>query len=195
MKSGAIVALIIGALALVYLAVSRGLISSGVQVSSTGGVISQRGIVAPQPTQNYSGYLAATTAPGVSGAINGALSGLANAFSSWMSKPPSQNPPVSSPAALPGAQTVASAVGTGVGSIFGGPSLAAAPSGPSIDAVGILPTDISNYDLAALSNVGPVVDPAVSYTATDQAAFDYSGLALDNAYDPSASLETGTAFS
>jgi hypothetical protein len=37
--------------------------------------------------------------------------------------------------------------------------------------------------------VGPQIPPDVQYNATPGSAFDYSGLAADNSYDPNASLE------
>lgn len=158
MSTGATVAIVVGVLAVFYLAVSRGLVSSGVAVGvGPGGITSAKGIVAPQPSSNYGGYLAASTAPGVASALNGALTGIGSGLASWLH---GSNP--QAPAPQQGASPTS-------------PSLYAQPSGP----VG---------DFVAGSTVGPVVDPAVSYNATSGAAFDYPGLASDNGYDGSVAL-------
>lgn len=177
MKTGAIIAIVAGALILIFWATSRGLIQSGVQVGPTG---TQRGIVAPQPAQNYSGYLAATTAPQVSGILNGLLSGLSGSVSSWFGK---------SAAPQPVAQ------GTNANS----PALAA--TGSAGVAASILNTTNQQY-IATLSPstysdpgstlIGPQVDPALQYAGGS--AFDYAGLAADNAYDPAASMGDYTTY-
>lgn len=159
MKSGAIIAIVVGVVAVLVIALNRGLISSGVQVPVAGGV---RGIVAPQPAQNYGGYLSAATAPGVSTFLNTALSGLGNAFGSWLS---------------PSKSTPAPAQGSNPGS----PSLAAQPLGPAQQAASL--ADISGGWM-----IGPTVNPVMSYNNTSGAAFDYGGLAADNGFDPNAGL-------
>jgi hypothetical protein len=158
MSTGGWIAIVVGAVVVIFLAVNRGLITSGVQVGvGPGGVTTTRGIVAPQPTSNYGGYLAASTAPGVSNALNGALTGLGHAIAGWM------NPPTSVPASPSQGASAAS------------PSLAAQPIGPS-------------GAVAAGFAVGPQIDPSVGYGVTSGAAFDYAGLAGDNSFDPNASL-------
>lgn len=166
MKTGAIIAVVVGVVVVLYLAVSRGLIGSGVAVSvGPGGVTTAHGIVAPQPGSNYSGYLAATTAPGVSSALNGLLTGVGGAFTKWLTP----NAPAQ-PAPAQGANAAS-------------PSLAAQPSGP-------VPAAAFGSASATGSGapVGPMVPPDISYNATAGSAFDYSGLAGDNGYDPSFSL-------
>lgn len=158
MKTGTVIAVVGGAVVLLFWAASRGLINAGVRVNPSGTVT---GIVAPQPSQNYSGYLAASTAPAVTGAINTALSGLSSSLSAWLH-------PTGSPS-VPPAQ----------GATTSSPSLAAQPSGPTTDQ-GVV---------ASGAFVGPQVPPDLSYNATPGSAFDYSGLALDNSFDPEASLE------
>lgn len=160
MSTGATVAIVVGVLAVFYLAVSRGLVSSGVSVGvGPGGITAAKGIIAPQPSSNYGGYLAASTAPGVSSALNGALTGLGSGLASWLH---------SSTPAQPAPQQGASA---------SSPSLYAQPSGPA-------------GAFVAGSTVGPITDPVVSYDATSGAAFDYPGLAADNGYDASVALST-----
>jgi hypothetical protein len=95
MKTGGIIALVVGVIVVLYFAVSRGLISSGVSVGPGGQV---KGIVAPQPSASYGGYLAATSAPAVSGILNTTLAGLNHAFAGWFGSGPSQ--PAAAPAAL-----------------------------------------------------------------------------------------------
>jgi hypothetical protein len=157
MKTGAVIAIVAGVLVALYFAVSRGLIGSGVAVKASGGV------VAPQPAANYSGYLAATTAPQVSGILNTLLSGVNSAAHSWLA--PSGAP--SSPAPQQGASPTS-------------PSLFAQPSGPAPQ-----PTSY----VADTTLVGPQIDPVMQYSATSGSAFDYSGLAADNSFDVNASLE------
>lgn len=165
MKAGVIIAVVVGAVAIIFLAVNRGLISSGVGISvGAGGSTSAKGIVAPQPATNYSGYLAASTAPGVSSALNGLLSGLGSGFGSWLGGGGGSTP------------------GPNQGANPASPSLGAQPSGPSLAT--------QNAPIGG-ALVGPQIDPitGLTYDATSGAAFDYSGLAADNAYDPTASLQ------
>jgi hypothetical protein len=156
MSTGGVVAIVIGAVVILFLAVNRGLINSGVQISPTG---AQRGIVAPQPAQNYGGYLAATTAPAVSSAVSSLISLGNGALTSWMR-------PANSPTPVAQGGSVAS------------PSLAAQPQGPAV-----------TYYNANITPIGPVVSPDLGYVNTNQAAFDYVGLANDNGFDINASLE------
>ena len=168
MNTGAVVAIVIGAVVLVFLAVNRGLVNSGVQVGvGPGGVTTTRGIVAPQPSANYGGYLAASTAPGVAGALNGALTGLGHALAGWLT------PPTTPQAA---------------------PSLFAQPSGPSAASaaaiaggIGIATPGGGTYAEDGWA-IGPQIDPVISYNSTGGSAFDWAGLSADNAYDPSAAL-------
>ena len=172
MSTGGTIALVIGVLAVFYLAINRGLINSGVQVGvGPGGVTSTKGIVAPQPSQNYGGYLAASTAPGVSSALNGALTGLGSAFAGWFGP----TNPIASPAQ---------------GASPNSPSGAAQPSGPSVAAGAAVAAATPGGGSYAEDGwiIGPQVDPAVSYNSTAGSAFDYSGLASDNGYDPSVAL-------
>jgi len=161
MKAGVIVAVIVGAVAIIFLAVNRGLISSGVNVGfGPAGSTTVKGIIAPQPTQNYSGFLAASTAPGVATALNGALAGLGKGFESWFG-------------GGGGTQPVAQ------GASATSPSLFAQPSGPSAAAAATVGGSL----------VGPIIDPAMSYDMTTGAAYDYSGLSADNTWDSSATLD------
>lgn len=172
MKDSTVIIVILAGAALLFWAVSTGLIQT------TGGAvrIGNTGIVAPQPNQNYSGYLAASTAPGVSGAINNALSGIGsgvgNLFAGWFGgSAPSTTPPNNS--ATPNS-----------------PAMAAQPSGPG-------QTTSEQYGPTVqqlTAPVGPVVDPQLAYAATAGSAFDYTGLSSANSYDSSYSL-TDPAFS
>jgi hypothetical protein len=174
MKTGAVIAVVAGALILVFWATSRGLVNAGVAIGPGG---RPSGIVAPQPSQNYSGWLAASTAGGVSNILNTALSGLNNVFGSWMQRSPQ-------------APTVAQ------GANSGSPSLAAQPVGVTLAQIAALnqsvmapgTVQVSTSDIGS-TLVGPQVDPAMSYAATAGSAFDMGGLYADNAYDPSASLD------
>jgi hypothetical protein len=162
MSTGAWIAVVVGVVAVIFLAVNRGLVQSGVQVGvGPGGVTTTRGIVAPQPTANYGGYLAASTAPGVSNALNGALTGLGHALAGWMNPPAAASAPVAQ------------------GASASSPSLYAQPSGPALALGGTA---------VAGALVGPQIDPTIQYDLTSGAAFDYSGLTQDNSFDPSASL-------
>src|SRR5919108_2458764 len=112
MSTGGVIAIVVGALVVVFLAVNRGLVHAGVQVPV--GVGGQKGIVAPQPAQNYGGYLAATTAPQVSNILSTVISGANSALRSWLTPAPSaQTPPR-------------------VGASASSPSLSAQPSGPAV---------------------------------------------------------------
>lgn len=162
MKTGAVIAIVIGVVAVLYLAVSRGLIGSGAVPLAGGGV-------APNPAKNYSGYLAASTAPQVSGFLNTAIAGVTSGLHAWFSSP--------------SAPTPAPAQGGSPTS----PSFAAQPSGPSASSL------TSQTGLAGWFP-GPSVDPSVSYNSTPGSAFDYGGLAAQNAYDPSTTLYDGAAF-
>lgn len=157
MRTGAVVAIVAGVLIALYWAFSRGIIGSGGL-----GVRASGGVIAPQPSSNYSGYLAATTAPQVSGILNTVLSGVNSGLHSWLAPAQAATPaPTPAPAASP--------------------ALAAQPQGPS----GL--NDSALFYSA--TPVGPQVDPTVSYAATSGAAYDLGGLASQNAFDPSSSLE------
>lgn len=173
MSTGGVIAIVLGVGAVIFLAVNRGLITAGVQVPV--GVGGQRGIVAPQPAQNYGGYLAATTAPQVSSLLGTAISGLNNAFSSWL-----HPTTVAKPAPQQGANVSS-------------PSMAAQPSGPSY-----VSASTNTFIAAEAANtptpIGPVIDPNMSYNATPGSAFDYSGMAFDNGFDPNASLEAAGVY-
>ena len=158
MKPGAVIAIVIGVVAVIYYAFSRGIIGSGA-------VVTPGGILAPQPSSNYSGYLAATTAPQVSGILNTVLSGVNSGLHSWLA-PSSPSTPAPAQSASPNS-----------------PSLAAQPSGPSSSAIVVNPF---NYGPAP---VGPQVDAGLSYNFTPMNAFDYGGLAAQNTFDPAVSLE------
>lgn len=178
MKTGGVIAIVIGVIAVLYFAFSRGLIGTGGQVVGAGGIL------APQPSSNYSGYLAATTAPSVAGILNTTLSGINSGLHSWLS--PAAPTPV-----------------TGQGASASSPSLAAQPVGPSssvvapgVGSVSILsPGTVgpSSYT-APTSLVGPQLDTTISYGSTSGAAFDYAGLAASNAYDPSSGLTDSSLF-
>ena len=177
MNTGAVVEIVIGAVVLVFLAVNWGVVNAGVQVGvGPGGVTTTRGIVAPQPSANYGGYLAASTAPGVAGALNGALTGLGHALAGWLTPP-------TTPQAAPAQGASASS-----------PSLFAQPSGPSAASaaaiaggIGIATPGGGTYAEDGWA-IGPQIDPVISYNSTGGSAFDWAGLSADNAYDPSAAL-------
>lgn len=176
MKTGFLIAGILAAVGIVYLIFSKTLLGGNPAVSvGPGG--RQTGILAPQPSTNYSGYLAATTAPQVSGILNTVLAGVNSGFHSWLS--PSNPTPANAPA--------------NQGANMASPSLAAQPSGPyptyGPAAPGNAAGSFSDLQAAFSAPVGPVVDPAMSYNATPGSAFDYGPLAADNAYDSAASLE------
>jgi hypothetical protein len=124
-------------------------------------------ILTPQPTQNYGGYLQATTAPAVSQALSGAISGFGSTIAGWLGSS-------SQPSIATAGISAAGAVGAGVAPrlISGGPAGSAAPNAPA----------------QLIAPIGPITDPNLSYNATDYSSFDYSGLASNNAYDPTASL-------
>jgi hypothetical protein len=156
MKEAPFLAVVIGGFALLYLAVKSGWIGGNPNAAIPVG----RGVYAPQPAQNYSGYLAASTAPGVSDALNGLLSGVGGALSGWLHTRSSNSPAPNVQAAAPtGAYQAAS---TGIG-----------PSNP----LGI--SDSNNPMLWT--------DP-LAYDNTGVTSFAYDALAADNAYDPTYSL-------
>jgi hypothetical protein len=165
MKDSTIIILVVAGVAVLFWAVSTGLLKT------VGGPVTVPGtnILAPQPTQNYSGYLAASTAPGVSSALNGALSGLGTGlnhlFAGWFGSPTGSSAPT------PIKQ----------GSNPASPSLGAQPVGPSASTIAA--------QTAEGSFVGPQI-PEIGYEVTSGSAFDYSGLAADNGYDPAYSLES-----
>jgi hypothetical protein len=131
------------------------------------GVATGKTILAPQPSQNYGGYLQATTAPSVSSAISSMISGLGSSVGGWLGKS-------SSPSIATAGIAAAGQVGAGIAPrlISGGPAGAAAPNAP----------------VQLIAPIGPITDPGLSYNATDYSSFDYGGLAYNNSYDPSASL-------
>lgn len=158
MKEAPFLAIVIGGFALIYLAVKSGWIGPNQSAAIPVG----RGVYAPQPAQNYSGYLAASTAPGVSSALNGLLSGIGGAVSGWLHQAPKNVPAPNVQAAAPtGAYQSAS---TGVGPMN--------------------PTGISDSNDPFLWT-----DP-LAYDNTDVMSFSYDALAADNAYDPTYSLMT-----
>lgn len=174
MKENTVIILIVAGAALLFWAVSTGLIKT------TGGLVNVGGgVLAPQPSQNYGGYLAVSSAPAVAGALSTAISGLGNAFSGWLGSP--------TPAAK-----------TAQGANPSSPSGAAQPSGPSPQAVqsaiigqaagtgAFTPT--ATYASYSDTLVGPQVSSQVAYSATPGSAFDYAGLASDNSFDPDYSL-------
>jgi hypothetical protein len=173
MKDSTIVLLLIGGAALLFWAVSTGLIrtTGGMIPVGAQGQVAGGTILAPQPSSNYSGYLAATTAPGVSTALNSALSGISTGvnhlFAGWFGG--------SGAAAGPAPQQTASA---------NSPALAAQPAGPVYGPF----VDAQTFQ-GTSSPVGPINDPSVAYGATSGAAFDYAGLANANTYDPGYSLQ------
>lgn len=158
MKEAPLIAIIVGGVALLYLAVKSGWIGA----NPTAAIPVGKGVYAPQPAQNYSGYLAASTAPGVSNALNGIISGIGGAVSGWLHSPSVNTP---APAVRAAAPTGANqAVSTGVG-----------PSNP---------LGISNSNDPALWT-----DPLL-YDNTNVTSFAYDQIAADNAFDPSYSLMT-----
>ena len=172
MKDNTVILLVIGGLVLLFWAMSKGLLGTGATGLAINPATGQPygAISVPQPSTNYSGYLAASTAPGVANALNGALTGLSSMFAGWLGT--SSTP---TPAPAQGANPAS-------------PSLAAQPSGPtsSFYSGASAPAMLDATQYAA--NVGPSVPPDISYNATQGAAFDFPGLTADNAYDPSYSL-------
>lgn len=130
-------------------------------------------ILTPQPTQNYGGYIQATTAPAVSSALSGMISGFGSTVAGWLGKS-------SSPSIATAGISAAGGVAAGVAPrlISGGPAGSAAPNAPNTNGGLIAP----------IPPTGPIVDPTLSYNATDYSSFDYGGLASNNAYDPTATL-------
>jgi|SRR6516162_359446 hypothetical protein len=166
MKDSTLVILLVGGAALLFWAVSRGFISASPTGLGTLPGPGQSGvIVTPQPTQNYSGYLAASTAPSVSSALSSVLSGFGNLASGWLSSK-------ASGASVPPQQ----------GASAYSPSMGAQPSGPSPFAT---QSAYSAYDNTL---VGPQIPDAVSYDATNGSAYAWAALADDNGYDPNYAL-------
>jgi hypothetical protein len=168
MKDETLIIFIVAGFALLFWAVSTGLIKT-----TGGGVNVGGGIVAPQPATNYSGYLAASTAPGVSSALNSILGGVGTSVAAWLSPEPSTatNTPFVNQGPM---QPAVSA-----------PSAAAQPQGPSSSGL-VAAQTVQNTSVP----VGPVIDPSISYLSTNQDAFNYLGLSSANAVDPGYSLET-----
>jgi hypothetical protein len=167
MKEETVIILIVAGVALLFWATSSGLLKV------TGGAVpvGNTGILAPQPSQNYSGYLAASTAPGVSSALNSIIGGLGTSLGAWLSPSGSPPPPV------------------GQGASSASPSGAAQPIGVPNPA--IQPTSISpSASLVGPTLVGPQIPPldGTSYDATLGSAYDYNGLSAANSFDPSYSL-------
>jgi hypothetical protein len=174
MKDSTIIIIVVAVAAGLFWAVSTGLIKT------TGGMINVGGgVIAPQPSANYSGYLSASAAPAISGAINQSISGLGSLFSGWLS---SSNP-------APKINQTASSTS---------PSGAAQPAGASLSQVQtaaieqasgtgafVAPTTYASYSDTL---VGPQIEPVMRYSATSGSAFDYAGLAADNSYDSDYSL-------
>lgn len=154
-----------GTLYIVIGAVVIGLlvIFSKQQAVQTQVALGQKQII-PQASQNYGGYLAASTAPAVSSALSGFLTGLGNLTTSWFhgSNPPQTASP--SAAQPQGAQQYNSG-GVGVN----------------------MPLPVSVYGATA-----PVVISDTSYDNTTGSAFNYGGLAADNSFDPLYSLDPAT---
>lgn len=177
MKDSTIIILVVGGLVVLFWAVSKGFISTtGLGVNPATG--QPYGVIAvPQPTQNYSGYLAATTAPGVASALNGALSGLGNLFSGWINNPTSTPSSVNQGPVAPASSA---------------PSQAAQPSGPTSPSFYSGASAPAQLNATAYAPVGPVVAPDLSYTATPGSAFDYAGLAASNSYDSTYSIQDPT---
>lgn len=170
MKEETVILLVVGAFALLFWGVSTGIIRT------TGGNIQLGGgILAPQPSQNYSGYLAASTAGGVSGVLNTALSGLSSTLTGWLGGG-GQGPVVNQGPVVPASSA---------------PTQAAQPAGPTPASFYSGSSAPAMLNASALAPVGPVVPPDLSYGATSGAAFDYAGLAGANTYDPSYSIQDG----
>lgn len=176
MKTSTLLILVGAGFALIVWAFSKGLISSGAVPISAAGQPKPGTIVAPQPAQNYGGFLAASTASGVSSVLNTAISGLNNLFTGWFGK---------SSGSTPVAQ----------GSNPSSPSLFAQP-GQTLQQLTNLQTANQNYiaslEPSTYSNpgstlIGPQIDPSLAFTS--DGSFDYAGLAADNAFDPEYSLE------
>jgi hypothetical protein len=164
MSTGGVIAIVIGAVVVIFLAVNKGLVNSGVAVG--------HGIIAPQPAQNYGGFLAASTAPQVSNILGTILSGVNSSFHNWLAP--------ATPA------TPAPAQGASATS----PSVAAQPTGPAPGTIqpSSYTTSAGLVDTGMGWMIGPQTTPALGYDATSGAAFDYAGLTADNSFDPNASL-------
>jgi hypothetical protein len=168
MKDSTVILLVVGGFVLLFWAFSKGFLTA----SPTGLAINPQtgqpygAIQVPQPATNYSGFLAATTAPGVGQALNTIIGGLGTGLSAWISGGAAPNVPT-----------------PGQSASVNSPALAAQPTGalygPFVDATTFQGT---------ATPVGPIVDPTASYNSTSGLAFDYSGLSSANSFDPTYSL-------
>jgi hypothetical protein len=165
MKDETIIVLVVAAVAVFFWAASRGLF--GVGLGPTGLVanpqtgVQSGAINVPQPSSNYSGYLAASTAPGVSSALNSIIGGIGGGLAAWLS-PSGSNPPTVSQGASPNS-----------------PSGAAQPQTMDIPLSGTL----------VGPQISPIM--GLSYAGnTIGSAFDYQALADANSYDSNYDLST-----
>lgn len=156
MKEAPLLAVIIGGFAILYLAIKSGWIGPNQSAAIPVG----KGVYAPQPAQNYSGYLAASTAPGVSSALNGLLSGIGGAVSGWLHTPSVNSPAPNVRAVTPTSYSQSVSTGIGPGNITG---------------------TADSFDQTLWDN-------PIAYDNTDVTAFSYDAIAADNAYDPTYSL-------
>lgn len=162
MKDSTIIILVVAVVGVLFWAFSKGFITSGAVP------IGHTGILAPQPTTNYSGYLAASTAPGVSNALNGLLTGIGGAFTGWFG---GGGPGTPAPVVAQGANPKS-------------PTLAAQPQGVSTTSY-VIGGSLVGPQPATLSGLQLTYDAGTSGNA-----FDYAGLAGDNSFDSSYSLES-----
>ena len=161
MKDSTLIIIVVAVAAGLFFAFRGGFLApspTGIAVNARTGLPSGN-IAVPQPAQNYSGFLAASTAPQVAGALGNFISGAASSALAWFSP---KNPPPPPP--QQGASTVS-------------PSLGAQPSGPAV------PSPLYGTE----AYVGPQVDPVMAYPM-DGASFGYASLATDNGFDPTYSL-------
>lgn len=162
MKDSTLVIIVVAVAAGLFFAFRNGFLSSsptGLGINARTGLPSGN-ITVPQPATNYSGFLAASTAPQVSNALGGFITGLSSSALAWLSPKQGQVVPPQS-----GASTVS-------------PSLGAQPSGPW-----------SLSDVWGGALVGPQIDPVISYDSTNGSSFGYDSLAADNAFDPMYSFD------
>lgn len=173
MKESTVIVLLVAGFAVLFWAFSKGFISAsptGLGINPSTG--QAYGVVnVPQPSTNYSGYLAASTAPGVSSALNQIFGGIGTGLSSWLSGGGSSTPVVNQGPIAPPASA---------------PSASAQPTGPTPS--GFFSGASANPVLSASAAVGPAIAPDLSYDATQNSAFDYAGLSSANAFDPNYSL-------
>jgi hypothetical protein len=171
MKESTVILLVVGGFVLLMWAVSTGVLRT------TGGNIQLGGgIVAPQPTQNYSGYLAASTAGGVSDVLNTALSGLSGSVAGWFGGSGGSSTVVNQGPVQPASQA---------------PTAAAQPSGPTPSGFYSGVSAPAMMNATQYTPVGPIPPPDISYASTSQSAFNYDALANANSYDPSYDMSTG----